>query len=80
MTRPSVVRSVYGGGLKGGPWSDAAKMKVVRRLVRMLVRLVLGRDRVAEYDARMDHYEALTVSEQETEIKRLKATLKALLE
>lgn len=80
MTRPSLFRSVYGGGPKGGPWSEAAKLRTVKRLLRMVVRVVFGAKKMVEYDAMIARIDALTPEERQADLRRQKAELKALLE
>ncbi len=79
MSRPRLFRAVYGGGPHGGRWSDAAKRKTMKRLLRMLVRLLLGPKKVAEYDALILRLDAMTPEQMEAERCRVTAELKAML-
>jgi hypothetical protein len=66
---------MYGGGPKGGPQSEAVKLRLVKRLMRMIVRVVLGPHKVAEYDALMARIDNMSAEELEADIKRAKADL-----
>ena len=80
MAKARLFRSVYGGGLKGGRWSATAKLQTLKRLMRMIVRIVLGPLKVAEYDAMVARFDAMTPEERKTELRRAKAELKARLD
>lgn len=78
--KPRLFRCVYGGGPKGGRWSETAKLYTAKRLMRMLVRVLLGSKKVAEYDDLIARLDAMTPAERETDLQKAKAELKALLE
>ena len=78
--KPRLFRVVYGGGSKGGPWSEAAKLTVVKRLMRMLVRVVLGRKKLPEFDALIARLDAMTPEEREADLHKTKEKLRVILE
>lgn len=49
--------------------SEATKLAIVKRLLRMLTRVLLGSSKMAEYDALVARLEAMTPEEREADMR-----------